>query len=59
MYLDGYNIELKLAFEQQGSQHYINNQYFHKTKEHFLRAQKQDNLKKEICQKHGVLYSLK
>jgi len=54
MHLDGYNKELKLAFEQQGSQHYIFNQFLHKTKERFLRLQKHDKLKAELCKQHGV-----
>lgn len=54
MHLDGYNKELKLAFEQQGSQHYIYSQFLHKTKERFLRIQQHDKLKRIQCKQHGV-----
>jgi hypothetical protein len=54
MHLDGYNEALKLAFEHQGSQHYNYSQFFHKTKENFLRIQQHDKLKGELCKQHGV-----
>ena len=54
MHLDGYNEALKLAFEHQGSQHYNYSQFFHKTKERFLRIQQHDKLKGEQCKQHGV-----
>lgn len=54
--LDGYNKELKIAFEYQGRQHYSNNTQFASSyKEKFLR----DEIKKELCKEHNVkLYIL-
>ena len=54
MHLDGYNKELKLAFEYQGSQHFVYTPYFHKTMERFIRAQKHDIMKEELCKKQGI-----
>lgn len=52
--LDGYNKDLKLAFEYQGAQHYNFTPYFHKTQEHFADQVYRDKLKKEICDQQGI-----
>ena len=44
--LDGYNKELGIAFEHQGSQHYGEHNYFEQPK--------YDELKKELCSKNNV-----
>lgn len=54
MHLDGYNQELKIAFEYQGSQHYKFTPYFHKIKEQFKKIQEYDQLKEDLCKKYGV-----
>lgn len=53
--LDGYNEDLGIAFEHQGPQHYKQNNHFHKTKEDFINTQKRDDLKRNLCKKHGVM----
>jgi hypothetical protein len=52
--LDGYNKDLKLAFEYQGAQHYNFTPYFHKTQEHFADQVYRDKLKQEICDEQGI-----
>lgn len=53
--LDGYNAELKIAFEHQGKQHdkYIN-LYHSNDEKNFLDMQARDKRKLELCKKHGV-----
>ena len=52
--LDGYNEELKIAFEYQGLQHYEAVEYFG-GEESMLAQQKRDNLKKELCEKNNII----
>lgn len=54
MELDGYNGDLKLAFEYQGQQHYNFSPYFHKTEEKFAEQVYRDRLKKELCEKNEI-----
>lgn len=51
---DGYNKDLKLAFEYQGKQHYEHVQFFHKTEENFVKLQQSDKIKKKISKDHGI-----
>lgn len=51
---DGYNEELKIAFEYHGYQHYEFPNRFHKTKEDFLNAQTRDYLKEEYAIKNRI-----
>ena len=51
--LDGYNKELKIAFEYQGRQHYEAVEYFG-GETNFKNQQKRDTLKKELCTKHNI-----
>jgi thiol-disulfide isomerase/thioredoxin len=53
--LDGFNSQLKIAFEHQGRHHYEFDGFYHKTKAQFLDQQKNDDIKRQICQKHGIL----
>jgi len=56
LHLDGYNKELKLAFERQGIQHYRFHDYFHKHDfELFKKQSELDEFKKENCKKDGIV----
>lgn len=52
--LDLYNDELKLAIEYHGEQHYKYTPRFHKSYNDFVKAIERDNVKLDICDKHGV-----
>jgi NUMOD1 domain len=53
--LDGYNEELKLAIEYNGSQHYIENKsFFHKEGGSFEAQQQRDILKQKECVDLGI-----
>jgi hypothetical protein len=52
--LDGYNEELKLAFEFQGIQHYQFSQKWHGSLQEFQRQRDRDAEKVVACQQHGV-----
>lgn len=54
MHLDGYNAELKIAFEYQGKHHYEQIQYFHKNDKEFQECKKRDEYKKIMCNKNGI-----
>jgi len=53
--LDGYEPELKLAFEYNGSQHYEYSKWFHKSKEIFEYRLFKDEIKERLCKENGVL----
>lgn len=52
--LDGYNKDLKLAFEYQGRQHYEFCPFFHRTKDDFIKQLEHDKYKLQACQKEGI-----
>ncbi|GAH28085.1 unnamed protein product, partial [marine sediment metagenome] len=52
--LDGYNDELKLAFERHGKQHYEWPNYFHKTVKKYITQLSNDQEKGELCETNGV-----
>ena len=52
--LDGYNEELKLAFEYDGDIHYKFIKYIHKTEDKFKLVQQRDKLKNEICKRNNI-----
>ena len=52
--LDGYNAQLKIAFEYNGSQHYFYNPHFHKNIDAFNDQVKKDKLKAELCKKNNI-----
>ena len=56
MELDGYNEDLNLAFEYQGQQHEI--AWGTETQEHFEQRMRDDDTKKKLCKKHGVMLIL-
>lgn len=55
-YFDFYIPEYNLVLEFHGAQHYIFNEYFHKTLEEFSYRQKKDQKKKEAALKNGLNY---
>lgn len=52
--LDGYNEELKIAFEYNGMQHYCFPNGFNKTKKEFDQQLRRDKFKLEKCNEHGI-----
>ncbi len=52
--LDGYNRELKIAFEYQGRQHYEFVPYFHKNKKAFEEQKERDIFKSNKCKELGI-----
>jgi hypothetical protein len=54
MELDGYCEELKLAFEYQGVQHFIHNEFFHREAKDLEQRKLDDDLKARLCHEHGV-----
>ena len=52
--LDGYNQELKIAFEYQGEQHYYFIPIFHKKIDDFEKQVERDNIKVKICAQQGI-----
>lgn len=55
MHLDGYNEDLKIAFEYNGKQHYLYYTYFHKDFKEFLDQQDRDRIKKQLCEDQGII----
>jgi hypothetical protein len=53
--LDGYNEGLRLAFEHQGEQHFNTKTQFIKSDEKLKHRQNYDLIKKELCQKNGIV----
>lgn len=56
--LDGYNEELRLAFEYNGIQHYHLSPIYHKTISDLYSQQQRDRLKRELCAKQNPKISL-
>lgn len=54
MELDGYNEELKIAFERNGKQHYKFIPHFQKKVENFKRQKKDDLRKKKLCKERDI-----
>lgn len=52
--LDGYCAKLKLAFEHQGAQHFVNIDRFHTRENSFERGQNLDDCKRRLCEQRGV-----
>ena len=52
--LDGYNEELKLAFEYNGIQHINKNNAYHKTEECLQKQKTRDLIKKDACKQKGI-----
>lgn len=53
--LDGYNEELGIAFEHHGEQHYKFNSRFHKSVKDFRLRQREDQTKRKICKRNGIV----
>lgn len=52
--LDGYNEDLKVAFEFQGRQHSEYIPYMHKTIDRFEQIKRRDQIKDTLCQQRGI-----
>ena len=52
--LDGYNAELKLAFEHDGEHHYVFPNTFHRTDDDFERQTSRDRYKRKVCRNLGI-----
>jgi hypothetical protein len=52
--LDGYNADLKLAFEYQGSQHYELVDAFKMTVDTLEQSKHRDSVKRSICESNGI-----
>ena len=52
--LDVYCPQYKLAVEYHGRQHFVHLYHFHETYEDFIRAQKRDDRKIELCKEQGI-----
>lgn len=53
--LDCYNPDLRLAVEYNGVQHYKYIPFFHKTKDSFYNQRYRDYMKRELCDKNGIV----
>jgi len=53
--LDGFNEQLKIAFEHQGIQHYELVPHFQKSEEAFEKLQQHDEIKRQLCEKRDIL----
>lgn len=52
--LDGYNEQLKLAFEYNGMQHYKYSPKFHRKEEDLIKQKERDVLKKQKCKDNNI-----
>ena len=52
--LDGYNSELRMAFEYDGEQHVVFPNWFHKKEEEFIKGQENDREKDRLCLENDV-----
>ena len=52
--LDCVNLDMKLAVEYNGIQHYKYTPYFHKNNEHFLNQKYRDYMKRVLCKEAGI-----
>ncbi len=52
--LDGYNEDLRIAFEHNGEHHYIFPNTFHKTEKDFRYQISKDKFKQEVCEREGI-----
>ncbi|KKL80946.1 hypothetical protein LCGC14_1999660 [marine sediment metagenome] len=55
MHLDGFNEDLKLAFEYHGIQHFEFNPHFHNKNETFKQSKKDDEDKRNLCKLNDIV----
>lgn len=54
LFIDIYLPRLKLAFEFDGEQHHKYVEHFHGDRQGFIKAQKRDHQKDELCEQKGI-----
>lgn len=54
MEIDGYCECLLMAFEYHGKHHYQRIKYWHKSEQDFIKQQKRDQQKVDLCKKYGI-----
>jgi len=52
--LDGYCVDLSLAFEYNGKQHYEYTPFFHKSEQDFKNQQERDQIKYRLCKQNNI-----
>ena len=55
MELDGFNEEIRLAFEHQGKQHFMLKHHFVTTRQQLQQRAEDDELKIRLCEKEGIV----
>ncbi len=55
MHLDGFNKNLRIAFEYNGKQHYKYVKFFHRTYQEYFNLRYRDSVKRRLCRENGII----